>query len=89
VTGTIANSTNSNAVTVTSSNGGTGNTAIATIVVLAPPSITKQFGVASLRLHRRTSLTFTITNPNTSTSLTGVAFTDTLPTGLLIAPPHR
>ena len=29
-----------------------------------------------------TSLSFTITNPNSSTSLTGVAFTDNLPGGL-------
>ena len=77
-----------NSVTVTSTNGGTGNTATATITVVAPPDITKVFGVASLLLNRSTSLTLTITNPNFSSSLTGVAFTDSLPAGIVVSTPN-
>ena len=80
--GTITNS-----VTVTSTNGGTGNTAEATIVVPVNPIMVKSFGVASVHLNGSTSLTFTITNANSSTSLTGIAFTDTLPSGLVFASP--
>jgi hypothetical protein len=35
-----------------------------------------------------TSLTFNLTNPNTALTLTGLAFTDTLPTGLVVATPN-
>jgi hypothetical protein len=87
VTGTSPGVKN-NSVQVTSTNGGTGNTATASVTVVAPPSISKSFGAASILLNGSTSLTFTITNPNTSTSLTGVAFTDPLPSGLVVATPN-
>ncbi|MGH9569677.1 MAG: beta strand repeat-containing protein, partial [Candidatus Angelobacter sp.] len=70
---------------VTSTNGGTGNTASANLTVATPPSITKAFGAASIPLNGTTSLTFTIQNPNASLALTGIAFTDNLPAGLVVA----
>ncbi|PYT99901.1 MAG: hypothetical protein DMG34_20070, partial [Acidobacteria bacterium] len=57
--------------------------------VVAPPSISKSFGAASIPVNGTTSLSFTITNPAANTvSLTGVAFTDTLPAGLLVNTPN-
>src|SRR5207253_4136036 len=73
---------------VASTNGGTGNTASASITVATPPTISKAFGAGSIPLSASTSLTFTINNPNT-TSLSGVAFTDNLPAGLVVANPNN
>ncbi len=53
-----------------------------------PPTITKSFGVATIAMGGTTTLTFNLSNPNGSTSLTGVGFTDPLPVGLLIAAPN-
>ncbi len=69
---------------VTSTEGGTGATASDTITVIAPPTISKTFGASSILQNATTSLTFTITNPNASGSLTGVSFTDTMPSGLTV-----
>jgi hypothetical protein len=49
------------------------------------PSITKAFGASSILTTTTTSLTFSIYNPNVSTTLTGIQFTDTLPAGLDVA----
>ncbi|HEX3155455.1 MAG TPA: hypothetical protein VHV32_12560, partial [Candidatus Angelobacter sp.] len=87
VQGTIAG-VKTNTVQVTSTNGGTGNTANASITVVAPPTIQKAFGAASIPLNGTTSLSFTINNPNATVALTGVAFTDTLPVGLVISTPN-
>jgi uncharacterized repeat protein (TIGR01451 family) len=88
VTGTSAG-TKVNAVTVNSDQG-TGNTATASITVGAgaAPVIAKVFGAASIPLNGSTSLSFTITNPNVASSLTNVAFTDTLPAGLVVSTPN-
>jgi hypothetical protein len=56
---------------------------------LAPPQIVKTFGVASIPLNGITSLTFSISNPNSSASLSGVAFTDNFPSGLVVASPSN
>ena len=78
----------SDSVQVTSTSAGTGNTATASITVLAPPTISKGFGAGSIAVNASTSLSFTLNNPNTTVDLTGVAFTDTLPTGLVISTPN-
>ncbi len=76
-----------NSVQVTSTQG-TGNTATATLYVTAPPTISKAFGTSSIPLNGSTSLTFTITNPNGSGSLTGVGFADIFPSGLVVSTPN-
>ena len=88
VTGAASGSYTNTTGNVTSTNGGTGNTASANLTVATPPSITKVFGAASIPLNGTTSLTFTIQNPNTNLALTGIAFTDNLPAGLVVATPN-
>jgi uncharacterized repeat protein (TIGR01451 family) len=88
VTGAAAGQYTNTTGNVTSTNGGTGNTASANLTVGTPPTITKAFGAASILLNANTSLTFNITNPNTNLALTGVAFTDALPAGLAVATPN-
>jgi uncharacterized repeat protein (TIGR01451 family) len=63
-----------------------GNTATATLNVFGPPTITKAFSPTVIPLGGITTVTFTIGNPNT-TALTGVAFSDNLPTALVVATP--
>jgi hypothetical protein len=87
VTGAAAGSYTNTTGNVSSTNGGTGNTASANLTVATPPTITKAFGAASILVGANTSLTFTLSNPNTSLGLTGVAFSDTLPAGLQVATP--
>ncbi len=88
VTGTVSGSYTNVTGAVSSTNGGNGNTASANISVASPPAITKTFGAASVALNGSTSLTFVVNNPNSSSTLTGVAFTDSLPAGLVVATPN-
>ena len=59
----------------------------AVAIVVAPPSITKSFGATDMAENTSVTLTFTITNPNGATDLTGVWFNDLLPSGLIVANP--
>ncbi len=90
VTGTTPGTKTNTTGAVTSVEGGTGNTATASlsVVAIAPPTIAKSFGAASIPLGGSTSLSFTISNPNGSTALTGVGFTDSLPAGLVVSTPN-
>ncbi|HMH52433.1 MAG TPA: hypothetical protein VK548_19495 [Candidatus Acidoferrum sp.] len=88
VTGTAAGAKTNTTGAVTSANGGTGNTATANVTVAAPPTISKAFGAGTIFVGGTTSLTFTLTNPNAGSPLTGVGFTDTLPAGLVVATPN-
>ncbi len=84
VTGSTAGVKN-NTVPITSTNGGAGVNANASITVIAQPSIAKAFNPTSIAAGATSTLTFTITNPGTNAvTLTGVGFTDTLPTGLTV-----
>lgn len=53
----------------------------------SPPTIVKSFSAATVGLNGSVTLTFTLTNPNPATDLTGVTFSDDMPAGLLIANP--
>jgi arabinogalactan endo-1,4-beta-galactosidase len=53
-----------------------------------PPVIGKAFGAGSVALNGSTNLTFNMSNPNTSLSLSGIGFTDTLPAGQVVATPN-
>jgi fimbrial isopeptide formation D2 family protein len=88
VTGSASGQYTNTTGNVTSTNGGTGNTATANLTVATPPTIIKSFGAASVQLNGSTSLSFTITNPAANSgSLTGIAFTDSLPAGVVVATP--
>jgi len=87
VTGTTPGVKN-NSVTVSSTETGTGTTSNASVTVIAPPTIAKVFGAQTILPQGTTTLTFTLTNPNTGTSLTGIGFTDTMPVGLAVATPN-
>jgi uncharacterized repeat protein (TIGR01451 family) len=53
----------------------------------SPPTIVKSFASPTVGLNESVTLTFTITNPNPAVDLTGVAFNDNMPAGLIIANP--
>lgn len=53
-----------------------------------PPGIRAAFGAVSIPVGGTTSLTFTITNPNVGSKLTGIGFSDSLPAGLRVASPN-
>jgi uncharacterized repeat protein (TIGR01451 family) len=89
VTATTAGVFNNTTGAISSTESGPGATSnTATLTALAPPAVAKVFGAASIGLGASTSLTFTITNPNSSTALAGVALTDNLPAGLVVATPN-
>lgn len=73
------------------SNGNNANSVFATLVVLSPnagpqpPTISKSFNPVLTNAFDPSTLTFILSNPSTTVGLTGLAFTDTLPPGLVIA----
>jgi uncharacterized repeat protein (TIGR01451 family) len=60
----------------------------ATALAASPPTLTSSFTPASVTVGNTSALTFTITNPNSSGSLTGISFTDALPAGLVVDNPN-
>jgi uncharacterized repeat protein (TIGR01451 family) len=88
VTGLTTRAKNNTTSAVTSTEGGTGGTASASIAVVVPPTIAKAFGALDIVLNGTTTLTFTLANPDQLTALTGVSFTDPLPAGLVVATPN-
>jgi uncharacterized repeat protein (TIGR01451 family) len=85
VTATTTGSKVNTTGTVTSTNGGPGNTGTDTLLVISPPSIAKAFSPNPIAVGGVSTLTFTVSNPNAGTALTGVAFTDSFPAGLQVA----
>ncbi len=74
---------------ITSNEGGPGNTSnTATVTVVAPPAIGKSFGASTLPVGESTTLTFSLSNPNTGTTLHAVGFNDPLPSGLVVSTPN-
>lgn len=49
-----------------------------------PPDITKSFSPNPVAVGGTSTLTFAVTNPNSSTGLSGIAFSDSLPSGLTV-----
>ena len=90
VTATETGAKNNVTSAVTSNEAGNGGTASASVTVSgpAPPTITKVFGASTIPLNGSTSLMFNLSNPNTATTLTGVGFTDSLPSGLVVSTPN-
>ena len=71
---------------LTSANAGSSTApATATLAVLSPLVAAKQFTPASIGTNDLSLLTITFTNPNPTSAVTGVAFTDTYPAGLVNA----
>lgn len=83
----FANVTNDDAVT-NWSNPVASNGLCSGGAAIAPPTVAKAFGAATIVLNGSTSLTFTITNPNASSSLGGIFLTDSLPAGLVVSTPN-
>ncbi len=85
-TGAIVDTTS----TVTSDDADAGAAASATLNVIpdAAPTLQIAFGASSINVGGITTLTFTVTNPNTTVALTNINFTDTLPAGLAVATPN-
>jgi LPXTG-site transpeptidase (sortase) family protein len=54
--------------------------------VASPPAVSKAFSPSPIAVNGTSTLTFTITNPN-SIAASGIAFSDTFPTGLAVASP--
>jgi hypothetical protein len=92
--------TTSQVSSVEGGDGTAGSTSVM-VVTFAPPTIKVEFGESSLQIGDTTSLTFTVTNPNAPVhnqvvkpalpdphTLTGVGFTDTLPSRLVVADPN-
>ncbi len=77
-----------NTVQVSSTNLGNGNTSNTSITVLAAPSLTASFASTSIAVGASSQFAFSVANPNAANGLTGIAFTDTLPAGLVVATPN-
>jgi arabinogalactan endo-1,4-beta-galactosidase len=56
--------------------------------VKLPPTISKKFGATSVPVNGNAPLTFNLSNPNASLSLSGIGFTDALPSGLIVSAPN-
>jgi hypothetical protein len=84
------------ATTTTSCDPATGNCGTTTTTApctaspncTSPPLVAKSFGATAIPVGGTTSLAFSISNPNSSVTLTGIALHDNLPPGLVVATPN-
>jgi uncharacterized repeat protein (TIGR01451 family) len=76
---------NNNSGNVTTSNVGTSSSVVGTLTVMSPPTVAKAFTPNSISINGESTLTITLTNPNTSEAIQGAAFTDTYPVGMVNA----
>jgi arabinogalactan endo-1,4-beta-galactosidase len=53
-----------------------------------PPTFAKIFGAASVNMNGSTTLVFNVANPNNNLALSGIGFTDALPSGLAVSTPN-
>jgi hypothetical protein len=60
---------------------------VSVVAVAVPPTLSKTFGASAIPFGGQTSLSFTVSNPNTLLSLSAVGFSDSLPSGLVVATP--
>jgi uncharacterized repeat protein (TIGR01451 family) len=91
VTGTMAGEFLNSTGLINSIEGGYGNDASATLTVVAapaPPTIVMTFSAPTIAQGTSSSLTFTVSNPNPDVTLTDIAFSDSLPGGLVVAYPN-
>jgi hypothetical protein len=80
-----------NIVTATVTGAGTALESLpssATLSVASSPVLSKSFGAVSIGVPNTTTLTLTLSNPNHTTTLTGLTFGDTLPVGLVVSTPN-
>ena len=75
-----------NTVSVSSTEAGFSTEASATLQILSPPTMTKSFSPAEIAINGESTLNLTVTNPASNPiALTGVGFTDSLPSPVQIA----
>lgn len=78
-----------NTVNASSTNGGTSTAASATVTVTIPPAVFKGFLAPTVPLNGSVAVSFDITNQSTNVvTLTGISFTDSLPSGLVVSTPN-
>lgn len=53
-----------------------------------PPTFAKSFGAVSVNMNGSTTLVFNVSNPNNNLALSGIGFTDPLPSGLAVSTPN-
>ena len=86
VTGTTAgNYDNVTGFIASTESGVSTNYATDSLMVVAPPAISKAFSPSAILTGANSTLAFVLTNPNQQTALNGLQFTDTLPAGVTVA----
>ncbi len=80
VTASAAGTYTNNSGAITTTNAGSNSSgASASLLVLDVPTVIKSFSPSTIGVGGTSALAITITNPNSSTAISGLAFTDTYP----------